>query len=510
MTSLEFFFDDDFKKNQEDWEKSLLSELKLTEIGSKATKETLHGFRWPTLSLERKSEVQLSPVNSWKKASTTYASLSESEIDELLNEDLKNGVKNFFFHEEALNDKKWIKIEEIIRNYPANDEIEVFLLGQTHYKSEVVKVIHGIITGKEAHDEGGNSVQELGYIAKKIIQSNSETLYLGVFVDSNFFQNIAKLRATRLLAGKILEVSGRTSKVVVIALTSFQGWSLFERYSNILRNETSVASGQIGGADHIQSSGYNALLELECEGAHDKAHRERSQRIARNTTHILALESMLGVVEDASFGSYHLENLTQMFCEESWKFMQRLVAGEDVSTEILNIKSKKLQMIKTRKTIMSGINDFPDVKESLHLKLKQSKIFRPARAFEELRLRMEKIKKPDVYISLFGDYAALNTRLNFVKNYFELLGLRVFDPGRSEKDLSNFINITAQRNEEIVLLCASDDDYKLISETEINIKTSHRYIAGKFEMSSFKNLFVGQNVYDVLLDIVNEFERIKS
>jgi hypothetical protein len=509
VTSLDAFFDTELKAERVDWEKSLLAELKLSEVNQKDSHEMFHDLRWPTLSLQSHAQIQISSTSPWKKASTTYAQLAEDEIELFLSEDLKSGVRNFFFYDQALSESKWKRVEEVLKKCPIPSEIEVFLLGQQKYQSHFFKVIQCLLTGHEAHDQGGYSFHELGFLAKKIIQSDDKEIYLGVFVDSQFFHNIAKLRAARIMAEKILQDLGRKITLKVVALTSFQGWTLFERYSNMLRNETAVASGYIGGADHVQSCGYNTLIELESVGPVGGDHRSCSQRMARNTTHILALESMLGVVEDAAFGSYHLDNLTEALCEKSWGFMQKLLRQEDVSSEISNVQLKKLKMIKTRKLIMSGINDFPDVEEVLNIQLLRPFIFRPARVFEDLRLRMEKIKKRSVYIALFGDYSALNLRVSFIKNYFELLGIKVISPRESERDLSQFIVHLEQRVEDVVVLCASDADYAIVSKAEFIIQSSHRYLAGKFEMDTFTNLFSGQNIYEILEHLVNEFEAEK-
>lgn len=507
MSSLNNFFESDFNTQREEWEKALLAELKLTEVGNKASKKMVTGMTWPTLSLDRKSEVQLTPKVEWKKAAATYAVLKDQEIESALQEDLKSGVRNFFFYEESLAGKNWDKILTVLENYPHANELEIFVLGTSKkFTSKKIKVISGIVSGKEAHDQGAHSIQELAYLAKNLINHLSDEVYVGVYVDSHFFHNIAKLRAARLIAEKIIAESGKKSELKIVALTSFQGWTLFERYSNMLRNETAVASAYIGGADHIQSSGYNTLLELETEGEENSEHTERSLRMGRNTSHILALESMLGVVQDAAYGSYHLENLTEALCEEAWKLMQRLLSGEDISSEIQDVRTKKLDMMKTRKTVMSGINDFPDVKETLHVRLKAPVVFRPARAFEELRLRMENIKKPEVYIALYGDYGALNARLSFVKNYFELLGLTVHAPSHSVTELSEIQKNLASRKEAIIVLCSSDEEYPTLVETAGSVKIEHKFIAGKFEMASYKNLFAGQNVYEVLHNLVVAFE----
>lgn len=494
MSSLTDFFESDFNTQREQWESTLLSELKLTEIGTKATKKMLNGASWPTLSLNTNTEVQL-PSSEWKKAANTYGLLHPNDLKAHLEEDLKAGVKNFFFHAPMIDDGKWKIIEETLNN---QDDVEVFILGG-NVSSSKIKVVSNIISGKEVHDQGGHSVQELATLSKNLIASlgQQEDFYIGVYVDSHFFHNIAKIRAAKLLAHKILSEAKSTKKIKVIALTSYVGWTLFERYSNMLRNETAVASAYIAGADYVQSSGYNTILELEAENLKPDEHTERSLRMARNTSHVLALESMLGVVGDAAFGSYHLESMTQSLCEESWNLMQSLLKGTDISAEVTRVRESRLQMVKTRKTIMSGMNDYPDVKEHLNLKLKAPTMFRVARPFEDLRLRMENMKRPEVCIGVYGDYGALNARLNFVKNYFELLGLTIHEC--MDKDLS-------KRKEEIVALCAMDDHYPELGETIKSIKTPHRFVAGKAEMAGFKNLFAGQNIYEVLENIVTTFE----
>lgn len=513
MGSLTSFFESDFNTQREQWETALKAELKLTEVGNKASKKLITGASWPTLSLETKSEVHLNANENWKKASTTYVHLDQQEIRDVLTEDLGQGVRNFFFAGADLTDAKWQEIEATLKKFPTPAELEVFIL-DGEYSSSAFKVVSNIISGEEVHNLGGHSVQELALLATNLIKNLNQTsdVYLGVYVDSQFFHNIAKLRAAKLLALKILEEAGRDLKVKIVGLTSYREWTLFERYSNMLRNETAVASAYIGGADHVQSAGYNSILELETSGSVDKEHIERSRRMARNTSHVLALESMLGVVEDAAFGSYHLESLTSALAEESWKLMQTMVGMNVeelkafIQKETASVREKRLEQVKTRRHVMSGMNDYPDVKEHLKLKLKAPKVFRVARIFEEQRLMMEEVKnKPTVYVALFGEYGALNARLNFVKNYFELLGLTVHDPGHTELDLESFKKGLTERKEDIIVLCALDEQYPNLMEAVKSIKSQDKFIAGKFEMTGFKNLFGGQNVYEVLENLVSRF-----
>lgn len=503
MATLKPFLESDFNTQREQWEKALLSELKITEVGNKASRKLLSGMSIPTLSLDAKAEISLTSDLAWKKASVSYAKLPQ-DIKAALTDDLQSGVKNFFFHKDSLNSDSWKTVCSVLDTYEHAKDLEVFIPGG-NFSSTKINVITKIISGSNSHDHGGHAVQELGELAFNVTKNLSDdVLYIGVYVDSMFFQNIAKIRAARLLAMKILEEENLNKKIRIVALTSFQGWSLYERYSNMLRNETAVASALIGGADHVQSSGYNAIIELEAEGVKEDEHFERSRRMARNTSHVLALESLLGIVSDASYGSFHLENLTLGFCEESWKTMQRILKGEDLAAEIKKVSDEKELRIMTRKSVMSGINDYPDRSETLNLKLKAPHVFRQARKFEELRLEMESMKKPEVYIALFGDYAALNARLNFVKNYFELLGLKVSEAGHSVTTVEEFKANLSSHKADIVAFCALDDQYPLIQDIPVTAK--YKFVAGKAEISGMKNLFAGQNIYETLQNLVNDFK----
>jgi hypothetical protein len=463
--------------SRESWEAQLRAELKLPDVSSKLTKALGDGSRWPTLSLEDQAAVSIPAQTPWKKASQTYV---HSPQKAWLQDDLDHGVKCFFFTANALSGDHHRFLEE--------GGAEVF-------------IIDHIIRGFETEEIGGHSIQELALLASKIIESQESTLRIGVFVDAQFFKNIAKIRAARLLTEKILQEKKLKTPFQIIALTSFREWTLFERYSNMLRNEAAVASALIAGADFVQSSGYQTIFELEGLSG-DLEHEERSRRMARNTSHILALESMLGVVDDAAYGSFHLEGLTQHYASEAWKLMQKILTEgkEFLHSEAMKVQQTRSEQVKTRKYVLAGMNDFPDVKEKLSL-VPKAKFFRIAQDFENLRLQMNQAKKrPRVYLAVLGDYANLNARANFLKNYFELLGLEVVDHGKS----SSLADLHG-RPEEIIALCASDEDYPQLTLPEL--KNKDLFVAGKVPVTGFENLFAGQNVYNVLRAVAEKWGR---
>jgi hypothetical protein len=498
MESLNQFLEKDFAHSRELWEKLLKAELKTEDISTKVVKKTLEG-PLPILSLSAPKTHLLEVRSAWKKSAQTYIK-GPFQIDE----DLKNGVRLFFFEKAYLKSQDWMEIEKSLSAFSKKDEVKIFLLGpeKLSVKSscEIIDE-EQMVSGREVHDLGGNNIQELALMTLKLIAKMDElpnVIHVGVFLDSQIFKNIAKIRAAKLLAQKVVETSKVKKEINIVGLTSFREWTLYERYSNMLRNVASVASGYMGGADDVQSSGYQSIIELETD-IQESEHTDRSHRMARNTAHILALESMLGVVEDAAFGSYHLENLTEELAKSSWELMQKS-SMDELKSMAKAVASDREKRVETRKHIVAGMNDFPDVKEVLNISAIHKRFYRVSHRFEELRLKMEKAsKKPSVYVAIFGDYAALNARINFVKNYFELLGLKVIDPGHgiTEQEL-------ASRKEEIIVLCSSDENYPGLN---VKVNGEGKFIAGKFEMNGFQNLFAGQNVYEVLEKIVNKWGR---
>ena len=491
-------FTEEYNTQREQWVIALKSELKLEDVSSKITKKLLDLGPWPTLSLEAQHTHCLESRTPWKKASQTYCHLDPQTMVTALKADLEGGARAFFLNKDFLNTSDWLLASKTFTDSDAFSEIEVYLLGKKPFDTcGGFKCVdeNQMISARDIHEQGGHNIHELAVLTLEFIKKiESNPTHACVFLDSHFFKNIAKVRALKLLLQKVAKESNQNYVPKIIALNSYREWTLFERYSNLLRNNVQVASGLIAGADAIQSSGYQIVFDLETEDR-DLEHDERSQRMARNTSHILGLESMLGLVDDAAFGSYHLEELTDHYAQGAWKLMQVLLSFDEnekkvfLNKEIQKIKIERLNRIKVRKDVLAGINDYPDQKEKLNITLKEPRSFRVARIFEELRLRVEKLKvKPKVEILTQGDLATLNNRVNFIKNYFELIGLEVVDPIHGHEKSEN----------RIIVLCAQDEDYLELAKKYEGEKSFAKYVAGKVELIGYEAIYIGQDVYQNL------------
>lgn len=502
----------EFSQGKETWERLLVKELKLDEVGQKSVKKHFDLDSWQTLSLTAPQEINL-PSTGWKKASQTYIRPIANLSDSLTN-DLTGGVRLFFFHKEFFSPKDLEQVFSHFSSFVDKQDIVCFLLGNqtlenfNHYGILVIDE-NNIAVGRSAHDQGANTIHELGlmgYCLTLKLEKGFQEYYQAIFVDSRFFNNIAKIRAAKLIAKKILEVSGQDKAIHLIALNSYRDWTLYERYSNMLRNNAQVASGLIAGADFVQTSGYQAVFDLEV-GESTEEHQERALRMARNTSHILSLESMLGVVDDAAHGSFHLESLTQEYAQKGWEFMQELLKASSVKEKIQEVaqeaRENREKNIHTRKHVLAGLNDFADPKEKLGLKSIKANMYRSTRSFEELRHKVEQMKNPPrVFIGVFGDYAFLNPRLNFAKNFFEVLGFEVKDSEVGIGEFEQFKKLISERDEEIIVYCAADTDYEQLKSLTHKPST---YLAGKVELDQCQNIYAGQDIYSALKLIVDKW-----
>ena len=504
MGHLTTIFPDQFSGDREEWKKVLQNELKLPDIDQKLSKNTLEGL---FAILTDKARGQVIPnLTSWKKASQTYFGV-DSQTEASIKNDLENEVRVFFLNEKSESLKK------TILSHPDAKDIEIVHFGKTTEALEALSVVQ----------QGGTHLHEVTALTISLInwaQKNTQAtkVQMMVSVDNHFFQSIAKIRAIKEIAQRVFNELKMNPKLTLISMVNTREWTLYERYNNMLRNTASVAAGLVGGADLIQTLGYMTPFELEAPSHLDPEHLVRSRRMSRNTSHILSLESMLGMVQDAAAGSYHLESLTDYYASEGWKGMQNLISISEAEQKsywgekLKKTQDERLKQFNHRKLILSGINDFPNKNEVLGISspLVQNS-FRLARSLEELRLRVEKLKpsqKKDVRIAFWGDYAALNARVNFVKNYFELLGLNVHDPHHSilkDEELKSWL--AQGKSDELIVLCAKDEDYpSLVLKT--GLSSTGNYVAGKVEVGSFESIYGGQNIYDVLSRLVLKLESL--
>jgi methylmalonyl-CoA mutase len=188
------------------------------------------------------------------------------------------------------------------------------------------------ISGYHMHEAGATAVQELAFTLADGMDYVRAASAKGLDVDAfaprlsfffgigmNFFMEVAKLRAARLLWHRIMEGFGAKSEKSKMLRTHCQtsGVSLTEQdpYNNVVRTTIEAMAAVLGGTQSLHTNSFDEAVALPTDF---------SARIARNTQLVLAEESGLTNVADPLGGSYYVEALTAELAEKAWALIEEV------------------------------------------------------------------------------------------------------------------------------------------------------------------------------------------
>ena len=185
-----------------------------------------------------------------------------------------------------------------------------------------------LATGRAAHEAGGSAGQELGFAAASAVallkaaveaglpidRALSGTV-LGVSVDAEYFDSLAKVRALRLIWRSICKPFGHETPARIEARSSRRMLAAKDPWPNLLRLTAAGFAGAVGGADAVVLDGFSRAV-----GRPDAFAR----RQARNTQLILMEEAHIGRVADPAAGSWFLDHRTRDLAEAGWAEFQRI------------------------------------------------------------------------------------------------------------------------------------------------------------------------------------------
>ena len=232
-----------------------------------------------------------------------------------------------------------------------NDILKEFMVRNTYiYPPEPsMRIVGDIIAYTAQHMPKFNSISISGYHMQEAGANQSLELALtladgqeyvrtalakGLAVDSfaprlsffwaigmNFYLEIAKMRAARLLWCRIMQDFGAKSSKSLMLRTHCQtsGWSLTEQdpYNNIVRTTIEAMAAVFGGTQSLHTNSFDEAIALPTEF---------SSRIARNTQLIIQEETHISNVIDPWAGSYMMEKVTQEMADEAWKIIEEVNA----------------------------------------------------------------------------------------------------------------------------------------------------------------------------------------
>lgn len=202
-----------------------------------------------------------------------------------------------------------------------------------------------LASGRAVQEAGGSAGQELGFIAACAVAyvkaavdaglSAEQALkgtVLGVCVDAEYFDSLAKVRALRLIWASVTKAFGLDVPANIEARSSRRMLAARDPWPNLLRLTAAGFAGAVGGADAVVLDGFT-----RASGRPDAFAR----RQARNTQIVLMEEAHLGRVDDPAAGSWFLDSRTHDMAEGGWAEFQRIEREGGV---VASLKGGAIQM----------------------------------------------------------------------------------------------------------------------------------------------------------------------
>ena len=273
--------------------------------------------------------------------------------------------------------------EFMVRNtyiYPPEPSMRIIadIIGYT--AAEMPKFNSISISGYHMQEAGANLVQELAYTLADGREYVRAAIAAGMDVDAfagrlsfffaigmNFFMEIAKLRAARLLWHRIMTEFGAKKQSSLMLRTHCQtsGVSLTELdpYNNVIRTAYEAMSAALGGTQSLHTNALDEAIALPTDF---------SARIARNTQLILQEETGITHVVDPLAGSYYIESLTAELADKAWAIieeveemggMTKAVATGQPKLRIEETAARRQAMIDRGDEVIVGVNKYRKDKE---------------------------------------------------------------------------------------------------------------------------------------------------
>jgi methylmalonyl-CoA mutase len=190
------------------------------------------------------------------------------------------------------------------------------------------------ISGYHMQEAGANQALELAFTLADGKEYVKTAMAKGLAVDDfaprlsffwaigmNFYLEIAKMRAARVLWCRIMKGFGATNPKSLMLRTHCQtsGWSLTAQdpYNNVVRTTIEAMAAVFGGTQSLHTNSLDEAIALPTEF---------SSRIARNTQLIIQEETHITSVVDPWAGSYMMEKLTQDMADQAWALIEEVDA----------------------------------------------------------------------------------------------------------------------------------------------------------------------------------------
>jgi methylmalonyl-CoA mutase len=336
----------------------------------------------------KKSNVRALETLQRGAESVRFTIESESISIEELMQNLPLGNVNYYFNLPFLSVEFVRKIEEFSTKNNTHFFIQVDPIGQLakdgnwfenlekdfeklNTIASKITVPFLTISSVIYQNAGANIVQQLAYTLAQVneyfnrISAINQPITIEVAVGTNYFFEIAKLRALRILFNTLATEYNHNFDCHIIATPTKRNKTLYDYNVNMLRTTTECMSAILGGANAVANLPYDALYYKD---------NEFGDRISRNQLLILKHESYFDKVNNPADGTYYIETLTEQLAEKALELFKdiekngglisQLIDGT-IQRKINESAQKEQELFDSGKEVLLGTNKYPNKNDQM-------------------------------------------------------------------------------------------------------------------------------------------------
>lgn len=322
----------------QDWENLVKKQLKTEDIYAVLTKENLEGisvkpyYADTDFVLKNLPKVEESTHLVAKYQDNleehAYAFLLEHNVEHLTEKMLFVANKDLAGHISLADDNQYISLIDVFENQEINTQLAEELLSKNFKRNIAVDTTLYQNAGASITQQLALALAKAKDLAEVFGAEILEKLVIKFAVGGNYFFEIAKIRAFKILFNQLSKEFGLDSIPYIFTETSLRNKAKKDEENNLIRSTLELSAAMIAGSDAVYSNDFKV-----------QNSNSLSEEISFKQQIVLAYESIINVFDDAANGSYYIEEITHQFAENAWKLFLEI---ENSGGFIENLKSGKI------------------------------------------------------------------------------------------------------------------------------------------------------------------------
>ncbi|KXH84466.1 methylmalonyl-CoA mutase family protein [Chryseobacterium kwangjuense] len=378
------------------WENLVKKQLKTEDIYAILKKENLEGIEVKPFY----SEIQKPLANLPKVEENThlvaryhesleedvFAFILEQNVETLEQKTLFVNNKDLAGHISPKEEDQYFSLIDIFNENEGiiDDQLARELLSKDFKRNICVDISLHQNAGAAIYQQLGIALAKTKELVEVYGPDILNKLIFRIAVGGNYFFEMAKLRAFKIVFNQLSKEYGFNEIPYIFAETSLRNKAVADTENNLIRSTLELASAMIAGADAVFSNNY--LVDRSTDNSEEISFKQQI---------VMAYESIINVFEDASNGSYYIEDITRQIAEKSWALFVEIEEGGGylellkqgiIQEKIYDQAVQEQKWVEEGKIKLIGVNLYPKLEakrsiEDLYNK-KEIKPVRWAEMFE--------------------------------------------------------------------------------------------------------------------------------